>query len=650
LLDKEKRAARSIANIGLYVRDKLNGKLLILIDEYDRFANKLLLESFSEPNSIGYIEIVGVTEKKTSRKNKKKENNHLEKGQLDTQKSAQSANNPHTQDNPSGNSFIDLPNYSTLYSLYETLKTMQALNIDSYKVLTAGIFPISLADASGANDIKDIDNFPALSETFGFTENALSLAFDLIGTKDNLKQKAMEIMKTYYDGYLFKESETHLYNPNLCLFFLSKFLSSREFRKEIQNWKGTKEQISKLYDKNVAISSNIFRLLSSFRETQEVIEALLFCRAKNESITTKESEFKNVTVTFSERKKVWGIKYFEPIEKMKLGTLFNVNNQEAVSRILTIMLQYGLVTFVDPNNNLVGIPNKLVFDPFYREYFKSIDSTDVHNLTSFLKDPNEETLSKFIRLIINRLQTPRDNFLYEVGLQMVVEKTLTLLPEFASYDFNYHIKTNENQDYPDFDYKIDCRIRTKSKDIIIEFKRRRSNQILVPKNKTKQISAANLPIGFKFTDHEDKELKRWNPHSDWYESTYKQQQEVLNGMSKEEIENLKLYYYKKRIFDNSKNEFVYEFQSPVEFKHSTNGSKLPQTQRTLCENIKQLLEDAINQTTMYMKLLKETEAKDRQKETEAKTVFAFVVLLIGPSTVIIRPNLQNGKPYSNIKF
>ena len=126
-------------------------RLLVLIDEYDRYANKLMLE-----DTVRYLATV-------------------------KDKSQSSMIHP-------------------LRSLFETLKSITGIDC---RTLVVGITPIALADASGANVWMDISAHPAFSNLCGFTEDDLSRALHDIGLKDEERAAALIVMKKSFNGYQF---------------------------------------------------------------------------------------------------------------------------------------------------------------------------------------------------------------------------------------------------------------------------------------------------------------------------------------------------------------------------------------------------------------------------------------------------------------
>ena len=162
-----------------------NPRLLILIDEYDRFANKLMLEN---------VEAYGVSGDRLS---------------------------------------------SPIRTFYEVIKE-GVPGLKDYRSITFGIAPIALADAYGANNIRNITFTPRLADACGFTKEELAQALEAIGVTGEDQQVALEVTKRFYNGYRFDQDvleEQMVYNTTLCLSFLQKYQSDADFRDIVKAWK-----------------------------------------------------------------------------------------------------------------------------------------------------------------------------------------------------------------------------------------------------------------------------------------------------------------------------------------------------------------------------------------------------------------------------
>eukprot|EP01129_Flabellula_baltica_P006181 TRINITY_DN2288_c0_g1_i1.p1 TRINITY_DN2288_c0_g1~~TRINITY_DN2288_c0_g1_i1.p1 ORF type:complete len:413 (+),score=77.36 TRINITY_DN2288_c0_g1_i1:736-1974(+) len=145
------------------------GNLMVLIDEYDRYANKLMIEK----PEVYLRFVIG---------------NRGESGS------------------------------SPIRSFLEALKSTPRNNIGEFRTFITGISPIALSDASGYNVAKNISLAPAFSDILGFQKGHLVDPIEkLIPEK---RDEVLDLMESFYDGYIMYGSNTSLFSPTLSLYFL----------------------------------------------------------------------------------------------------------------------------------------------------------------------------------------------------------------------------------------------------------------------------------------------------------------------------------------------------------------------------------------------------------------------------------------------
>ena len=97
------------------------------------------------------------------------------------------------------------------------------------RVFITGVSPIVLSDlTSGYNSVRTIYVQPDLNDLCGFTEaeiaDALSQLADACHLSADQTAEALEMMRTFYNGYRFcEEPEPLVYNPTLALYFMQEF-------------------------------------------------------------------------------------------------------------------------------------------------------------------------------------------------------------------------------------------------------------------------------------------------------------------------------------------------------------------------------------------------------------------------------------------
>ena len=145
---------------------EFNHKIYIMIDEYDHFANKMMVDNLSLFQKM-------------------------------------------VQDN----GFMRL--------FYETIKTATFDNVVD-RLFVTGVTPITLDSmTSGFNIGSNLTAFHALNEMHGFTKEEV---FQLINVEIEDKEKVVDFMQKLYNGYLFStESDIRVYNSDMVLYFLKYY-------------------------------------------------------------------------------------------------------------------------------------------------------------------------------------------------------------------------------------------------------------------------------------------------------------------------------------------------------------------------------------------------------------------------------------------
>ena len=170
-------AISAISNLSLKLSGS-NNKILVLIDEYDNFANDLITSNeklyYDVISSQGYIR-----------------------------------------------------------TFYKNLKSLTSTIID--RIFMTGVSPILLDDlTSGFNITKNLTLDTHYNEMLGFTEEELKLLIDESEIKVKNKETLIADMKQYYNGYLFcEENDVRVFNPNMVLYFLDNLIKNKKYPKNM---------------------------------------------------------------------------------------------------------------------------------------------------------------------------------------------------------------------------------------------------------------------------------------------------------------------------------------------------------------------------------------------------------------------------------
>lgn len=103
------------------------------------------------------------------------------------------------------------------------------------RVFITGVSPVVLSDmTSGYNVAKNIYLEPEFNELCGFTEAEIEVVLQQLAAKGAKWSvtEALETMRTFYNGYRFSEMATDsIYNPTLSLYFLSYLQKHQDYPK-----------------------------------------------------------------------------------------------------------------------------------------------------------------------------------------------------------------------------------------------------------------------------------------------------------------------------------------------------------------------------------------------------------------------------------
>jgi hypothetical protein len=162
-----------------YVRNNIDHKIYILIDEYDHFANELISFNFNH-----FLDIVT-------------RNGYVRK-------------------------------------FYEVIKMATSQGIVE-RIFMTGVSPITVDSlTSGFNIAKNISLSPTFHQMVGFEEKEVEGILTGIDMPIEDIPSTLNDMRLWYDGYLFNPDVTKkLYNPNMVLYFAEEYAEQRKYPRRI---------------------------------------------------------------------------------------------------------------------------------------------------------------------------------------------------------------------------------------------------------------------------------------------------------------------------------------------------------------------------------------------------------------------------------
>lgn len=136
------------------------------------------------------------------------------------------------------------------------------------RLFITGVSPLVVSDiTSGFNVAKNISTRPQFNDLCGFWEHEVEAALVQIGQDCQFPpekvQEALKLMRIFYDGYSFHyEAEPNLYNPTLALYFLDYLALECRYPRQ-------------LLDSNLSMDSNKIAYIAQLPQGEQVIEQAL---------------------------------------------------------------------------------------------------------------------------------------------------------------------------------------------------------------------------------------------------------------------------------------------------------------------------------------------------------------------------------------
>jgi len=164
-----------------------------------------------------------------------------------------------------------------LKTLFKAIKA--GTNSDGFdRTFITGVSPVVMSDiTSGYNIARNIYLLTELNTLCGFLNHEIMDALKKIADNCELTEEqvdiAFNVMKIFYNGYKFAlEANEHVYNPTLCLYFMNHFQRSCRIHR-------------KLLDDNLAVDEQKIKYISELPLGEKLISALSH---KNEVLEISE--------------------------------------------------------------------------------------------------------------------------------------------------------------------------------------------------------------------------------------------------------------------------------------------------------------------------------------------------------------------------
>ena len=153
-----------------------------------------------------------------------------------------------------------------LKRLFKTVKAGAGRGID--RVFITGVSPIVLSDmTSGYNVGEDIYLKAAFNDLCGFTEAEIAVVLERLAAEGQggtwSPAEALDLMRTFYNGYRFAtKADERLYNPTLSLYFLKSLQTEGAYPEE-------------MLDENLAMDRSKLSYIAELPHGEEVLAQAL---------------------------------------------------------------------------------------------------------------------------------------------------------------------------------------------------------------------------------------------------------------------------------------------------------------------------------------------------------------------------------------
>ena len=314
---------------------------------------------------------------------------------------------------------------------YEILKKGTETIVD--RIFITGVAPITLDSlTSGFNIGKDITQDIEYNDMMGFTKSELIEILNSQEILEKEQEKILPIMKENYDGYKFNlKAKKHIYNSNMCLYFLSDYIRLGEIPE-------------RLVDMNIA---------SDYSKIGKMLD---LCKGeKRLDILRKTVQGETITNTIVEK--------------------FNPAIEFTEIDMISMLYYLGYLTI---SGNLAGIPeltipNK-VMKEIYASYFLQLmneeaefridSSASQEILIQLATEGRIDKIVEVLRIYLNNLSN-RDLIKFDEKYIKLIFYCIAM--NISSYSTKSEMEVNRN--YPDI--LLVPRDRTKGyKSIMVEFK------------------------------------------------------------------------------------------------------------------------------------------------------------------------------------
>ena len=164
-----------------------------------------------------------------------------------------------------------------LRTLFKAIKSSTSGSMFD-RVFITGVSPVVLSDiTSGYNIAENVYFEPEFNDLCGFRQNEMRGVIEQIVAECDFDTKktddALDLMKTYYDGYLFALGiDEYIYNSTLCLYFFRQFQKKCSYPR-------------KMLDSNLAVDESKLEYIAAIPMGRDILLSMM---QKNHQVTVED--------------------------------------------------------------------------------------------------------------------------------------------------------------------------------------------------------------------------------------------------------------------------------------------------------------------------------------------------------------------------
>ncbi|OSB19229.1 hypothetical protein B2H94_09055 [Clostridium sporogenes] len=290
---------------------------------------------------------------------------------------------------------------------YKAIKDATADNFN--RIFMTGVSPIMLDDlTSGFNITMNYTLDQNLNAMMGFTRGEISYIMDEVDIENTeLREKICTDMTQYYNGYKFNKNSRSVFNPDMSMYFLNKYLAYNEYPEE-------------MIDNNVKTDYGKVNQLAYNFNDREALEEIM---STGETSTML-------------------------VDRFNIHTMYSVKEN-----FKSLLFYLGMLTIKEqgPLGTVLKIPNYVIKTIYWEQYFQSLNKDYNIQIQNIRIAVNEMRMNGNIQPLINLVSNILEDLSNRDLIKMDEKNIKMMLLTLLGVDSTYFIKSEDenNKGYVD---------------------------------------------------------------------------------------------------------------------------------------------------------------------------------------------------------